>query len=116
MCIRDRLGLEYLLQGGNTVTLNLGNGNGFSVKEVIETAQKITNIKIPIEEALRRPGDPPVLVGSSELARKILRWYPQYSDLNQIITHAWNWHQKRHQNLTFKTNSFMKNILQKYKI
>ena len=106
-CIRDYihvsdianahiLGLEYLLQGGNTATFNLGNGYGFSVQEVIETAQQVTGIKIPILEAPRRPGDPPILVGSSGLARITLGWYPQYSDLNQIINHAWNWHQKIH--------------------
>ncbi len=92
------LGLEYLLQGGNTATFNLGNGHGFSVKEVIETVQLVTGIKIPLLEAPRRPGDPPILVGSSRLVKKILDWQPQYSDLSQIITHAWNWHQKRHQN------------------
>ncbi len=108
-CIRDYihvsdianahiLGLEYLLQGGNTATFNLGNGHGFSVQEVIETAQQVTGINIPILEAPRRPGDPPILVGSSRLARKILGWQPQYSDLSQIIAHAWNWHQTRHQN------------------
>ena len=106
-CIRDYihvadladahlLGLEYLLQGGDTDMFNLGNGNGFSVKQVIAAAQQVTGREIQVVERDRRPGDPPALVGSSDKARTILGWQPQYSDLNQILTHAWNWHQKRH--------------------
>ncbi|KKD37175.1 MAG: UDP-glucose 4-epimerase GalE [Limnoraphis robusta] len=90
------LGLEYLLNGGKTDVFNLGNGNGFSVKEVIETARQITGKEIKAVECDRRPGDPPALVGTAEKARQILGWNPQYSDLNAIISHAWNWHQKRH--------------------
>lgn len=106
-CIRDYihvtdladahvLGLKYLLEGGQTNVFNLGNGNGFSVREVIETARRITEREIPVVECDRRPGDPPILVGSAERARSILGWQPQYADLDQIIAHAWNWHQKRH--------------------
>lgn len=106
-CIRDYihvndlasahiLGLEYLLNGGNTDVFNLGNGGGFSVKEVISQAENITGKKIKVVESDRRPGDPPVLVGSSEKATTILGWSPQYSDLKDIIAHAWQWHQKRH--------------------
>lgn len=106
-CIRDYihvadlatahvLGLEYLLKGGKTEVFNLGNGNGFSVKEVIETAREVTGREIKAVECDRRPGDPPSLVGSSEKARQILGWDPQYADLRDIIAHAWQWHQKRH--------------------
>ncbi|MBD2292093.1 UDP-glucose 4-epimerase GalE [Anabaena sphaerica FACHB-251] len=106
-CIRDYihvsdladahiLGLEYLLQGGASEVFNLGNGNGFSVKEVIAAAQEVTGINIPVQECDRRPGDPPSLIGSSEKARKILNWQPQYPGINDIVAHAWNWHQKRH--------------------
>lgn len=106
-CIRDYihvtdlaqahiLGLDYLLKGGDTTVFNLGNGNGFSVKEVIETARQVTGKEILAVECDRRPGDPPALVGSSDRARTILGWNPQYADLNAILTHAWNWHQKRH--------------------
>ena len=106
-CIRDYihvsdlaqahvLGLEYLFGGGKTEIFNLGNGDGFSVREVIETARQVTQVTIPVSESNRRPGDPPILVGSSDLARKILGWQPQYSELSQIITHAWRWHQQRH--------------------
>jgi UDP-glucose 4-epimerase len=90
------LGLEYLLKGGDSQVFNLGNGNGFSVREVIETARKVTGLEIPVLESDRREGDAPILVGSSEKARTILGWNPQYFDLETIINHAWLWHQKRH--------------------
>ena len=90
------LGLEYLLAGGESDVFNLGNGNGFSVKEVIETARKVTGLEILAIEQERRAGDAPILVGSSAKARKILGWQPQYADLSKIISHAWQWHQKRH--------------------
>ncbi|MFB2935124.1 UDP-glucose 4-epimerase GalE [Aerosakkonemataceae cyanobacterium BLCC-F154] len=106
-CIRDYihvcdladahvLGLEYLLKGGESNIFNLGNGSGFSVKEAIDAAREITGKEIKAIECDRRPGDPPMLVGSSEKARKILGWQPQYADIKDILTHAWNWHQKRH--------------------
>jgi UDP-glucose 4-epimerase len=90
------LGLEYLLKGGDSEVFNLGNGNGFSVREVIETAEQVTGKEISVVECLRRPGDPPALIGSGEKASKILGWQPQYSSLKDILTHAWQWHQKRH--------------------
>lgn len=90
------LGLEYLLKGGDTTVFNLGNGNGFSVKEVIETAREVTGKEIKAIECDRRPGDPPALVGGAEKAREVLGWNPQYSDLKAILSHAWQWHQKRH--------------------
>ncbi len=92
------LGLEYLLKGGDSNVFNLGNGNGFSVREVIETAKKVTDIDFPVQESDRRVGDPPILVGSSEKAQTTLGWKSQYSDLETIINHAWLWHQKRHGN------------------
>ena len=104
-CIRDYihvtdladahvLGLEYLLKGGASTAFNLGNGNGYSVKEVIETAKKITQKPIKVIISDRRAGDPPMLVGSSDRAREILGWQPQYADLSQIVQHAWNWSNK----------------------
>lgn len=106
-CIRDYihvsdlaqahvLGLIYLLQGGDSNIFNLGNGNGFSVREMIATAQLVTNRPIPVLEGDRRPGDPPILVGSSEKARQILGWQPQYPLAKDILAHAWAWHQQRH--------------------
>lgn len=107
-CIRDYihvsdladahvLGLEYLLKGGDSEVFNLGNGSGFSVKEVIETAKLVTAKDIKVVECDRRPGDPPALIGSGDKAKKILGWNPQYSSLKEILTHAWQWHQNRHQ-------------------
>ena len=90
------LGLEYLLSGGESEVFNLGNGNGFSVREVIETAKEVTGLEIPARESDRRPGDAPILVGSSDKARQILGWNPNYGDLKKIIAHAWQWHQTRH--------------------
>ncbi|MGB3639831.1 MAG: UDP-glucose 4-epimerase GalE [Rivularia sp. (in: cyanobacteria)] len=90
------LGLEYLLKGGDSTFFNLGNGNGFSVKEIIEAARLITGKDIKAVECDRRLGDPPALIGSAEKARKILGWQPQYTSIKDIMTHAWEWHQKRH--------------------
>lgn len=90
------LGLEYLLKGGKSEVFNLGNGNGFSVRQVIETATQVSGGDIKVVECARRPGDPPILVGSSDKAQKILGWSPQYSDLSQIVNDAWQWHQQRH--------------------
>ncbi len=106
-CIRDYihvsdladahiLGLEYLLKGGESEKFNLGNGSGFSVREVIDAAKRVTGKPIPVIEAERRPGDPPALVGGSERANSVLGWNPQYSDIDTILAHAWQWHQKRH--------------------
>jgi UDP-glucose 4-epimerase len=106
-CIRDYihvtdlaqahvLGLEYLLEHQVSQIFNLGNGSGFSVKEVIDTAQQVTGKEIPIEMCPRRAGDPAVLIGSSDKARKMLGWKPQYADLSAIVKHAWAWHQHRH--------------------
>ncbi|MBD2519387.1 UDP-glucose 4-epimerase GalE [Nostoc sp. FACHB-973] len=106
-CIRDYihvndladahiLGLEYLLKGGDSEVFNLGNGSGFSVREVIAAVQEVTGVSIPIEERDRRPGDPPILIGSGEKARTILGWQPQYPSIKDIVADAWQWHQKRH--------------------
>ncbi|MCY7333720.1 MAG: UDP-glucose 4-epimerase GalE, partial [Pseudanabaena sp. CAN_BIN31] len=92
-CIRDYihvtdlaeahvLGLQYLLKGNQSEIFNLGNGNGFSVKEVIDAAKQITGKPIKVVMGDRRAGDPPALVGSSEKARKVLSWQPKYADLN----------------------------------
>jgi len=91
------LGVEYLLEGGKSEVFNLGNGNGFSVREVIETAKQVTGRDFKVVECDRRSGDPSILVGSSEKAHKILGWSPKYPDISQIISHAWQWHQRRHQ-------------------
>lgn len=108
-CIRDYihvsdlasahvLGIDYLLKGGDSNIFNLGNGQGFSVREVIDTAKTVTEKPIQVVESERRPGDPPVLVGSAEKAHNTLGWQPQYGKLSDIIQHAWHWHQHRHGN------------------
>ena len=91
------LALRYLLSGGGSDVFNLGNGVGFTVKEVIETARRVTGKPIPAEISPRRAGDPAQLVASSEKARKILGWQPQYADLETIVSTAWRWH-KSHPN------------------
>jgi UDP-glucose 4-epimerase len=75
---------------------NLGNGDGFSVKEVITAAMAVTERFIALEEGFRRAGDPAILIGSATKARKVLGWNPQYSDIGVILEHAWQWHQHRH--------------------
>ena len=107
-CIRDYihvtdlakahiLAVEYLMNGGESDIFNLGNGVGYSVKEVIETARKVTGHPIPAKEEARRAGDPARLVASGEKARKILGWEPEIKDLADIISSAWKWH-KAHPN------------------
>lgn len=104
-CIRDYihvtdlatahvLALKYLVDGGESRCLNLGNGRGFSVKEVVEMAKKVTGINFKVTETERRAGDPPELVADSKLAQEVLKWQPQYQDLEIIVESAWKWHQK----------------------
>lgn len=99
-CIRDYihledlgsahiLAMENLLQGGNSTQYNLGNGNGFSVREVIAAAEKATGLKVKTLEGPRRMGDPPILVADSSKARNELNWNPIYTDLKEMISHAW---------------------------
>ena len=103
-CIRDYihvtdladahiLAIEKLRKDNTSATYNLGNGNGFSVKQVIETARTVTGHPIPAEVAPRRAGDPAVLIASSEKAINELGWKPKYADLHTIIESAWNWFQ-----------------------
>lgn len=107
-CIRDYihvtdlaqahiLAVQYLNNGGKSDIFNLGNGVGYSVREVIETARKVTGHPIPATETPRRVGDPATLVASSEKAKKILGWKPVHDSLEEIIASAWNWH-KSHPN------------------
>lgn len=107
-CIRDYihvtdlaqahiLAVKYLMNGGNSDIFNLGNGVGFSVREVIETARKVTGHPIPVKDVERRAGDPAQLIASSEKAKKVLGWKPEHDSLEEIIASAWNWH-KNHPN------------------
>ena len=94
LCSAHRLGLQSLMKGGGRQAYNLGNGNGFSVQEVIDTAQKVTGRKVPVVDAPRRSGDPARLVADARLAREKLGWQPQFADLTTIIEHAWRWELK----------------------
>ncbi|MCP4358104.1 MAG: UDP-glucose 4-epimerase GalE [Chloroflexi bacterium] len=86
------LAMRSLLDGGASGKYNLGNGRGYSVKEVIQTARQITGHPIPAEIGPRRPGDPDILIASSETINHELGWQPQYPELHSIIQTAWNWH------------------------
>ena len=90
------LGLEYLLKGGTTDVFNLGNGGGFSVKEVITAAKTVTQKSFEVVTASRRLGDPPVLIGSALKAQKILGWQPHEKDLEVLIEDSWRWYQARY--------------------
>lgn len=90
------LGLQRLLSTAESSVYNLGNGTGYTVREVIEAARRVTGKPIPTRESPRRPGDPPVLVASAEKAQAELGWKPDFPDIETIIGHAWSWHQKRH--------------------
>jgi UDP-glucose-4-epimerase GalE len=105
-CIRDYihvtdlaeahvLALEHLLGGGESRSYNLGNGAGYSVREVIEGARRLTGHPIPAIEARRRWGDPGVLVGSAEKIRAELGWTPRFAGLDAILETAWKWHRSR---------------------
>ena len=88
------LALEYLRKGGESDIFNLGNGQGFSVKEMIAAAEKATGKKIAAEIGARRAGDPAQLIASSDKARRILGWQPHFTDVEEIIATAWRWHEK----------------------
>ncbi len=105
-CIRDYIhvsdladahirALEYLIKGGESSCFNLGNGNGDSVRHVIEVAKQVTGREIKVKEEKRRAGDPPVLIGSAEKAEKVLGWKPKYAEIETIVEHAWKWHENK---------------------
>lgn len=85
------LALEYLCSCGKSDAFNLGNETGYSVRQVIDVAEKVTQQEIHVKEAPRRPGDPPVLIAASEKARKVLGWQPKLESLSDIIETAWRW-------------------------
>ena len=104
-CIRDyihvndlacahALAVEYLQADGATTAFNLGNGLGFSVQEVIDTARAVTGRQINVIEAPRRAGDPPRLVADAAKARTMLGWQPALNSLDEIVRHAWEWELK----------------------
>ena len=105
-CIRDYIhvsdlarahvcALEWLERGGASDAYNLGNGLGASVKQVIESAERVTGLKTPVVKGARRPGDPAVLITDARKAREELGWVPEIADLEAIIATAWAWHQRK---------------------
>jgi len=104
-CIRDYIhvmdlaqahwqALQYLMDDGSSAVFNLGNGQGFSVQEVIEVSRQVSGRAISVQEGERRAGDPPRLVADARLAREVLGWQPQYAELETIVRDAWAWEQK----------------------
>ena len=88
------LAIDYLRRGGESNIFKLGNGQGFSVKEMIEAAREATGLDIKVEIGERRAGDPAQLIASSEKARKVLGWQPKFTDVKAVIGTAWKWHQQ----------------------
>jgi UDP-glucose 4-epimerase len=102
-CIRDYIHVEdlidahllalvYLQRGGHSDVFNLGSSQGFSVKEIIDSARKVTGKEIPAQIGTRRAGDPSILIASSAKAKKVLGWNPARTSITKIINDAWNWH------------------------
>jgi len=85
------LALQYMEREEKSAAFNLGNGNGYSIRQVIETVREVTGRELRVEEGPRRPGDPAVLVADSRRVVSELGWRPRYSDLADIVRHAWNW-------------------------
>ena len=86
------LAVEYLRKGNESTAFNLGSSTGFSNLQILEAARKVTDKEIPAEKAGRRPGDPDTLIASSEKARTVLGWKPQFDNVEKIIESAWVWH------------------------
>jgi len=105
-CIRDYVHVQDLahahllafeaLVNRDRLIYNIGNGQGFSIREVIESARRVTGHPIPVEEAERRPGDPAVLIASSEKIERELSWKREFDKLDEIVASAWKWHQQRY--------------------
>ncbi len=105
-CIRDYIhvedlarahlkALEYLESGASSAAFNLGNGHGFSIREVVDTVRHVTGRGVKVIETDRRLGDPPVLLANSALARSVLGWIPEFAELQTIVAHAWAWEQMK---------------------
>jgi UDP-glucose 4-epimerase len=105
-CVRDYVHISDLAQAhflalgalekSSRLIYNLGSGQGFTVREVIDSARRVTGREIAVEECERRPGDPAVLVASSEKIKRDLGWQPNFPELDQIMASAWQWHQRRY--------------------
>ena len=100
--------VNCLLDGGETVAVNLACGKGASVRQVIDTARAVTGLAIKASDMPRRPGDPPVLVADASLASEVFGWKPLRSDLTTIVADAWKWHQKSFGNVDIYANAGMR--------
>lgn len=105
-CVRDYIhvsdlalahlaALDYLLAGGQSDVFNVGYGRGYSVREVVAAAKRVTALDFPVVTAGRRPGDPPALVADVKKSRSVLAWQPRFNDLEFIVRTAWEWEKKR---------------------
>jgi UDP-glucose 4-epimerase len=92
LAVAHILALKALAEGGSSRVYNLGNGSGYSVLEVIKTAEAVTGLAVPVTYTGRRPGDPAVLVAGSERIKEELGWQPQYPGLRELVESAWHWH------------------------
>jgi len=95
LCEAHLLALHQLLGGAGSARYNLGNGNGYSIRQVIDSVRRVTGQPVPVEIGPRRAGDPPTLVADATAARRELGWQPRYGDLDTIVRHAWDW-ERRH--------------------
>jgi UDP-glucose 4-epimerase len=86
--------LTRLRAGGDSITLNIGYGHGYSVREVLASVERVTGQKLKVQESPRRPGDPPVLIAGADRVRSQLNWQPRLDDLDTIVRSAWNWEQR----------------------
>jgi UDP-glucose 4-epimerase len=104
-CIRDYIHVSdlaaahmaaalHLMDGGASGALNLGTGHGVSVREIVEATERVTGKPVPYQVVPRRPGDPAVLVAATAKANAILDWKARHSDIDEILTTAWNWHRQ----------------------
>ena len=84
--------LGHLAGGGDSIALNLGTGDGYSVREVISTVERVSGSSVPVRLTIPRPGDPAVLVADASKAQRVLGWQPKYKGIESIIDTAWNWH------------------------
>ena len=102
-CVRDYIhindladahlrALDYLHKNEDNLAVNLGTGTGYSIREVLDTIEEVTSLKVPAEDAPRRPGDPPKLIADSTKAKTLLQWEPRFSDLKTIIQNTWNFY------------------------
>ena len=97
LAVAHVLALKHLLNGGSSKIYNLGSEKGFSVREIIETAKKVTKVDFAVSEEKRRPGDPAVLIASSRKIGEELGWKPMHSAIEEVIASAWQWHKEHPQ-------------------